>query len=334
MSNAPSTRISYLDFLKGIAVIWVILMHIHYQYDKGCMPNFITLPYYMPIFFFISGMFFKSKPLSILIVNKFRTLIIPFVTFYLYTLVLYKSRDFFTLADTNSSTNQILDKVFGINAVYSYQVINGALWFFIGLFCIVIMYDIMRRWMNNCTLLVASLLLYCAGLFLWARPQYNIVPNLLPLSHILYFFIYFTLGSLYGKKLVNLVDRGWQKWFLLLAIIPVCCFNLFYDRCSWMHILPYMVSQAFCSVFFIAFSFLCARYLDKIKLLYPFRFYGENSLILFATHMPIFYLYYNAWFKASIYGKIGFFVIFLLFEYVLIVFLNRVCPVLIGKVSK
>lgn len=47
--------------------------------------------------------------------------------------------------------------------------------------------------------------------------------------------------------------------------------------------------------------------------------------------MPIFGLYYHAWFKTNTFGKIGFFILFLGIEYLLILFFNRCCPRLIGK---
>lgn len=62
-------------------------MHVHYEYDPGCMPSWITLPYYMPIFCFVSGVFFREKPWHELIAAKARTLLVPFLTFYLFTLL-------------------------------------------------------------------------------------------------------------------------------------------------------------------------------------------------------------------------------------------------------
>ena len=46
----------------------------------------------------------------------------------------------------------------------------------------------------------ASLACSLAGLFLWARPEYNPITPLFPLSHILYFLDLFHAGALYGKK--------------------------------------------------------------------------------------------------------------------------------------
>lgn len=334
LPHTPARRISCLDFLKGVSVLWVVLMHVHYEYDKGCMPSWITLPYYMPIFCFVSGIFFRENPWYSLIAAKSRTLLLPFVTFYLFTLLLYKLHELPLALHQEHGILSIVNRLFGAQSVYSYQILNGALWFFIGLFCITLLYAALQKLLPPFLTVGVSLACSLAGLFLWARPEYNPVSPLFPLSHILYFLIYFALGALYGKKLLQLVDNGRGKWLLLLCIVPVALINTGYELLPWMHRLPYMAWQMLCSVCFIAFSVLCAKYLDRIKLLYPLRFYGENSLIVFATHMPLFALYYHAWFKTDIVGKLGFFALFLGVEYLLILFFNRCCPRLIGKLPR
>lgn len=330
-NQIKSLRNTSLDFLKGVLVIRLILMHIHYEYDKGCMPEFITLPYYMPLFCFVSGIFIKDQPLGEVIQKKSKTLLIPFITFYVFSLLLYKLHAFQQFMIEGETLSQSFIQTFTKNTVYSYQILNGSLWFFIGLFCMTILYTLFKKCMNNFAIITLSLILSLVGLFLWARPQYNIVTNLFPLFQILYYLVYVTLGGLYGKKLLKLIENGWQKWLLLLCAIPICLINLFYEHCSWMHVIPYMAWQMFCSMCFIACAVLLIRYVDKIKVLHIFRFYGRNSLILFATHMPIFALYYTEWFKVNIYLKIVFFVAFLILEYLIILFFNHICPRLIGK---
>ena len=145
LPHAASGRISYLDFLKGFSVLWVVLMHVHYEYDPGCMPSWITLPYYMPIFCFVSGVFFREKPWHELIAAKARTLLVPFLTFYLFTLLLYNLPELLLALHQKTGFRPFTDSLFGPHAVYSYQVLNGALWFFIGLFYITLLYACLKK---------------------------------------------------------------------------------------------------------------------------------------------------------------------------------------------
>ena len=129
-------RIEFIDFYRGIGIILMIMGHIGYGEIFG---KFIHA-FHMPMFFIISGYFFKNvntyKPLEfkLFIKKKAKQLIIPYVFFGIIHLVIYAIINY-------ENKNSIL------NRLYSFLFINtdglpiaGALWFLTSLFFAEIIY--------------------------------------------------------------------------------------------------------------------------------------------------------------------------------------------------
>lgn len=75
-------RIGFVDLTKGICIILVVMAHIGGPFDRMDSHNIIA-SFRMPLYFFISGIFFKSyEGLWGFFVRKLNRLIIPFVFFY------------------------------------------------------------------------------------------------------------------------------------------------------------------------------------------------------------------------------------------------------------
>ena len=67
-----------IDIAKGICIFLVVLGHCH---DAGFIRHYIYL-FHMPLFFFLSGMFFHpEEKLAYGIYKKVRTLIVPYLFF-------------------------------------------------------------------------------------------------------------------------------------------------------------------------------------------------------------------------------------------------------------
>lgn len=75
-------RIEFVDLTKGICIILVVMAHIGGPFDRMDSHNIIA-SFRMPLYFFISGIFFKSyEGLWGFFVRKLNRLIIPFIFFY------------------------------------------------------------------------------------------------------------------------------------------------------------------------------------------------------------------------------------------------------------
>lgn len=85
--NKCTTRVGWIDFCKGIGIFLVVLGHI--------LRDVIAVDYiysfHMPLFFFLSGLVFNAGKYDwkTLLKSRFNSLLLPYVFFYLLTLVYY-----------------------------------------------------------------------------------------------------------------------------------------------------------------------------------------------------------------------------------------------------
>ena len=79
-------RIEYIDLAKGICIIMVVLFHLAKYYDSTLLINRFFKLIRMPLYFFLSGFFFKTyEGFSDFLKRKSNKLLIPFVFWYLFT---------------------------------------------------------------------------------------------------------------------------------------------------------------------------------------------------------------------------------------------------------
>lgn len=132
MNNNLSKRLDYIDIFRGIGIVIMILGHIGYG---GWFDKFIHA-FHMPMFFWISGFFYKGGGnVNEYIKKKAKALLVPYFTFaFLHFLVNLKNE-------------------FIINTLFHILIINteglpiaGALWFLTALFFTDIIYFLLDKW--------------------------------------------------------------------------------------------------------------------------------------------------------------------------------------------
>ena len=67
-------RIEHIDIAKGIAILFVIIGH---TIPDGIVKN-IIYSFHMPVFFFLSGFFFKPRPIKKLLARNAKRLLLPY----------------------------------------------------------------------------------------------------------------------------------------------------------------------------------------------------------------------------------------------------------------
>ncbi len=83
-------RISWIDVSKGVAIILVTLGHNPYIGDTPGKAFEVIFSFHIPLFFFLSGLFFKSDTsLSELILKKYKALLKPYLFTMFFVVVLY-----------------------------------------------------------------------------------------------------------------------------------------------------------------------------------------------------------------------------------------------------
>lgn len=76
-------RIEFIDLVKGICIILVVMAHVGGPFERMDNHNMIA-SFRMPLYFFISGIFFKSyEGFFGFFIRKINKLVIPFIVFYI-----------------------------------------------------------------------------------------------------------------------------------------------------------------------------------------------------------------------------------------------------------
>jgi len=124
-------RINYIDLAKGICILLVILNHIEGPMcDKGF--NNTLLSFRMPLFFFLSGLFFKSySGLLNFSLRKINKLLVPFFFFLTITYLMFLSE--WVISGHYNYISALPHEI--ITALMSEDVyLNIPLWFLFALF--------------------------------------------------------------------------------------------------------------------------------------------------------------------------------------------------------
>lgn len=145
--STGKSRIAYIDEVRFIGILLMIMGHIGF----GDMFDVWIHSFHMPLFFFISGMFYRDREIRTQIINLGKTLLIPYFVVGIFHIVIA----------------WIVYKEIHIENIYCYVTnpatggiqIAGALWFLPALFCTNIVYLLYRKITVNykiLTVLVAT----------------------------------------------------------------------------------------------------------------------------------------------------------------------------------
>lgn len=166
MESNSGKRIDFVDLTKGICIILVVMTHIGGAFnllDKNSMLSCFR----MPLYFFISGVFFKSyEGLLGFVVRKINKLVVPFLFFYLSAFLLkYIVWKIFPGAfQLPVSWSELLAVFHGHDLIR----FNPPIWFLIALFnCNVLFYFIhFLREKHLPAMFALTLLIGCTGFYL------------------------------------------------------------------------------------------------------------------------------------------------------------------------
>ncbi|WP_415324821.1 acyltransferase family protein [Clostridium perfringens] len=212
-----SQRIGYIDIFRGIAIILMIMGHIGFTFyfDK-----YIHV-FHMPLWFFISGWFFKdtNQKFIFIIKKKSKTLLIPYLFF---GIVQYPIWIIFNYKNSKNLLEPLINFLWiNTNLVMP---IAGALWFLTCLFFTEVFFLVLRRNIRSEKLLfIIILIISTFGTFF-----NKIFSFRLPWGIDTAFV---TIGFYYGGyklKKFN-IKKKWNRLFDIPTITLILCFiiNLF-----------------------------------------------------------------------------------------------------------
>ena len=303
-------RIEYLDYAKGIGIILVVLGHI---LIKGNIKIYIY-SFHMPLFFIISGYLFNYINIinfKEVINKKIKALLIPYLTFSLINILgeyILSGLSFMVLKKNFLETI----KFSGI----------GALWFLPALFIAEFIFIFCKI---NISKSIYSILIFggisCMALLIWVFTK-NFIAIILIRSII--GLIFMVIGYYLFFIMKNITLKWYQLIIITLLSIKLAILNGGVDLwgISFNNIILYFTTSILGSLNIILIS---KKINSKIL-----KFFGENTLIIMATHQLIL----NIISKISIFGEVHFIIkliLVLMIEYGIIILVNNNLVFLLGK---
>lgn len=132
-------RISYIDTSAGLMIAWMVLCHSFSSSNYHPVP---VISFYMPFFFYKSGMFFKSRPQRSLIQKDAPKLLKTFLVYSLIGWVVWSVCMLLSGESVIYCLGALLDTFFRVGTVQG----NGVLWFLI---CIFVVREIFNFFVNK-----------------------------------------------------------------------------------------------------------------------------------------------------------------------------------------
>lgn len=291
---AEKNRVLFIDMMKGLSILWVVVFHL-----GEATPEWLRVSYRLPLFFFISGLFFRGKEFDVFFKNKIRSLIVPFIVFYLlscvFRIIKYEFLGLSTEETDYWSLITQLKYIFytsndNINKPFE---INTPLWFLIGLFNVQVCYYFISKYMNRRQIFLVSAFCYVLGNALLANNING--PFMLPST--MTFVFYYSCGVIWGRDFIALIEknRGLLDRRFIVLFICFICINL-------ISVEGYFMNHLLSNTAIFSFIYCVAVILDNSKstrLSTILTYYGKNSLIILCTHAILFSVF------TTIYDKVA-----------------------------
>ncbi|MGN0524126.1 MAG: acyltransferase family protein [Eubacterium sp.] len=300
MENASiinKNRIEWVDIAKGIGIILVFFGHISLPYNNPfnstqLLNSMLVQSFHMGLFFFLSGYCFSEKEVkfSVFLNKKIKSLMIPWLSFTVIWIcfILFK--------------NAIIDNVFtvenGLKVIASFilQKRLYALWFLPCLFCLEILFYILKKvTKNNLPIIVVfTFVLLVLGVIYRKTIDKNLVWSIDVIPTALPFFV---SGYVFKIKKIILKCDNIKKTNLVLLIIVLILLNQGLNAVNCCFFEPHFISMfgnGYCNyVLFYASAFcgIAATILfsmvikDSLNIL---NYIGQNTLVFFGLHQIVF----------------------------------------------
>lgn len=318
-------RIEFIDIAKGVCILIVIYTHILGDLFDDLK---ILFCFHMPIFFTLSGLFFKTyNSFTEFIRRKTNTLLVPFVFFYALSYIVYFIKK---LIFGSIQSFQIWDFVGGT------QMFNIPLWFLLSLFLMNLILFPVIRFVNSKYLRIVIVALF--GIIGYSS---NGGQNLFFLMSTMTCLPFFYFGII--LKSIGYIDLDRSKSTkvteMVTGIIALALgFFIAYRVPTPPRLLYFnntVISGAAWEIYLCSFSLVAGllilfKYLLKGKFL---SYIGQNSIVLLVIHMliaPFVYPIVGKIFTGNLMYIISF-IIIVIFSIAIIPLANRYTPIIIGK---
>lgn len=267
-------RISYIDSLKGIMIIFVIIGHCERFFPHE---GYLLYSTHVPLFFVLAGLF--CKPFDIMFFYKTTKKILP--SYILSSIVLILS---ILLYCRLSSDNSIIIKEHLLRCVLvdygAYDI--GPNWFLIAYLIAIPLYSALLLLLNDKRIIIA-----CTLLFLIGEATTDYTHNIFKLNSALTALPFVCFGNLYHKYKIKTKLNHICIFFLFLLWLP----NLYWGISVHLSKYPLSLLSIISS---IAISIIWLQVGDRLNFKF-FSYIGKHTLLLLCVHSIAFYLLNNVY---------------------------------------
>ena len=271
MSLNNTYRLKYVDVLKGIGIILVVVGHV---YSNRSVFSWIY-SFHMPLFFFAGGLVYKKRSFFIEIKKRVNSILVPYYCFGIFTLLYWQ---FFERSFRKSDLG-FLESLYGlVTGQYDYLDFNVHLWFLPCFFIVAVFFSIMMNYAGRyCQWIAFGVSVVFALLYTFFE-----LPSMwFGIERAMRYMFFFAFGFLFSSiRLVYRVKKIPIYYCILLSIITlvvsfVLSYFSFNTGLGWYF-------SALIGIFAVLFFSLI---LEKITFL---SFLGRASLVVLCVHGPIY----------------------------------------------
>ena len=284
--NSVSLRVEFIDLTKGICICLVVFGHIAMlQQDNPSKLTGALYSFLMPLYYFLSGLFFKRyESFKIFFVKKVNVLLIPFIAFHFLTVI-----GWLTLTDIVGGRLSVDNFVSHLYLFFSTPCVeflpDGPIWFLLSLFFTNLFFygclSLSDRFKHNmASLLFLTILLGSSGFY------FNIYCINLPLflDTTLTAFPFF-VGGFILRNYTSFLENNWPIKYSCLFILIGSIVTYFLAEREYVYVLIYYDANFFQLYFGGFMGILTALHVSKLVGHIPLvSYFGRYSLIILVTH--------------------------------------------------
>lgn len=277
MNSTNTKRIEYIDLAKGICILLVVLDHsTNYGYfSNGDYPlNDIFGQTRMPLYFILSGLFFKNYAGGIreFLLRKTNRILVPYIFFMgLYRILAWCTRGCACLS---------------VNDVWMW--VWAPLWFLLCLFWMntifVTAYYVINRYISNS--LIAEIVLACF-VFSVGITGYHIGQVRFAIGIAMTCLPFLWMGYLLNRKLHFFQQRISWQWALPMGIVLLGALHYLYMGKNYFFLNTYAAPLPLVYLFGLMGTLGVLLLSRVIKWLPVISYIGRYSIIVLCTHMGV-----------------------------------------------
>ncbi len=288
MKEETEKRIEFIDLIKGICIILIVMSHV-----GGSFSTFDSYPivtcFRMPLYFFISGIFFRSySGLVDFIIRKTNKLLIPFLFFYISAFALqYLISHLFPYYFQMPVELSELLIIFKPHALIPF---NPPIWFLLALYNCCLLFYIVHYFRGKhlglmfCMIAIIGATGFYLGKARISLPLYSdVAMTALP---------FYTAGFWIRRYNFFLYVHRFDKYIPILVIVALCIMYLTARKFgmrtnNYSGNIIQFYTAALTGIFMILL--ICKR----IRKLKGISYLGRYSIIMLCIHGPIIYFQYR-----------------------------------------